>query len=240
MADTDDLRTDWLRGARVVMGIAQQGLEVYPDVLTSGDVSRLSVSLDSLASRSRAGARHLMRQPAVTALANDTTLLALAAQALGPGARPFRATLFAKSSASNWLVVWHQDTALPLRVRRDLPGWGPWSVKAGVLYAHAPSSALEDIVALRVHLDESGPDNGPLRVLPGTHVHGVLSDAEVQDLVSKVPPHACLCARGSIIAMRPLLVHASSKSTAKVPRRVIHIEYARSFELECGLELDVA
>ena len=50
----------------------------------------------------------------------------------------FRATLFDKSPVANWLVVWHQDTALPLRHHVAEPGWGPWSTKAGVLYAHAP------------------------------------------------------------------------------------------------------
>src|SRR5688572_3154264 len=168
----------------------------------------------------------MMRHPVVRTLAGDPRLLAMAMRTLGSGAWPFRATLFDKSPASNWLVVWHQDTALPLRSRRELPGWGPWSVKAGVLYAHAPSSALADVVALRVHLDDSGPDNGPLRVLPGSHVHGVLSDAAIHDLASRVAPQACLCRRGGIIAMRPLLVHASSKTAAAAPRRVLHIEYA--------------
>ena len=35
---------------------------------------------------------------------------------VGP-AQPFRATLFDKSASANWLVVWHQDTALPMRAQ---------------------------------------------------------------------------------------------------------------------------
>jgi Phytanoyl-CoA dioxygenase (PhyH) len=222
------------------MGTAESGLETYPGVLAPEELSHVITGLEHLASRSRAGARHLMRHPVVGALASDSRLVGLAARTLGSSAQPFRATLFDKAPASNWLVVWHQDTALPLRFRRELPGWGPWSVKSGVLYAHAPATALEDIVALRVHLDDSLADNGPLRVLPGTHVHGVLSDAAIHALASQMRPHECTCPRGGIIAMRPLLVHASSKSTARVPRRVLHIEYARTSQLECGLELDVA
>jgi len=88
---------------------------------------------------------------------------------VGMCARPCRATLFDKSPRSNWLVVWHQDTVLPLRLRHEVPGGGPWSVKSGVLYAHAPAGVLEGIVALRVHLGDSLADKGPLRVLPGTH-----------------------------------------------------------------------
>src|SRR5713101_3845849 len=83
--------------------------------------------------------RHAMRHPAVAALAQDRRLLEVARGVLGWEAFPFRATLFDKSPHANWLVVWHQDTALPLRKRRNEPGWGPWSVKENVIYAHAPS-----------------------------------------------------------------------------------------------------
>src|SRR5271168_2434026 len=108
-----------------------------------------------------------MRHQAVAAFAHDSRLLQLAQSVLGHGAFPFRATLFDKSATANWLVVWHQDTALPLRECRETPGWGPWSVKDGVIYAHAPASALSQVLALRVHLDDSAAENGPLRVLAG-------------------------------------------------------------------------
>jgi Phytanoyl-CoA dioxygenase (PhyH) len=36
-------------------------------------------------------------------------------------------------------------------------------------YAHAPTNALNQVVALRVSFDDSTVENGPLRVLPPTH-----------------------------------------------------------------------
>ena len=162
-------------------------------------------------------------------------MLQIAEGALGKPARPVGATLFDKSPQSNWLVVWHQDTALPLCDRRDVPGWGPWSVKHGVLYAHAPATALERVVALRVHLDDSTILNGPLRVLPGSHQHGLLDDPEIAQLARLVPSVDCLAASGSVILMRPLLVHASSKAMAPAPRRVIHIEYTDTLGQDGGL-----
>src|SRR6266849_9441299 len=77
--------------------------------------------------RSRAGVRHAMRLPAVAKIARSELLLGIAQVVLGGEAFPFRATLFDKSPTANWLVVWHQDTALPLRERRETHGWGPWS-----------------------------------------------------------------------------------------------------------------
>jgi ectoine hydroxylase-related dioxygenase (phytanoyl-CoA dioxygenase family) len=186
--------------------------------------------------RSRAGIRHILQHPAVATLANDSRLMDIAKEVLGPNAFPFHATLFDKSPQANWLVVWHQDTALPLRERREIAGWGPWSVKDGVTYAHAPARALEQILAIRVHLDDSGEDNGPLRVLPGTHNRGVLSDDDIERLAAEIAPVSCTVERGGIVLMRPLLVHASSKCTSERSRRVLHIEYAaaRTFD---GLDL---
>ena len=81
--------------------------------------------------RSRAGVRHLMKDPWVAQLAARKEMIGIAREIVGSKAWPFRATLFDKSPSSNWLVAWHQDTALPLRERREQPGWGPWSVERG-------------------------------------------------------------------------------------------------------------
>ena len=164
----------------------------------------------------------------------------MARHALDGDAVPYRATLFEKSGAANWLVVWHQDTALPLRYRFDREGWGPWSQKAGVLYAHAPAWALSRVVALRLHLDESSAHNGPLRIIPGTHTSGVMNDADIFQLARDRQLVDCVVPRGGVMAMSPLLVHSSGKQQSDAPRRVLHIEYADSLVLAPGVELVIA
>ena len=199
----------------------------------AGEVDDLLAALAS-ASRSRAGARHLMALPAVAALARDRRLVRLA------GGVPYRATLFDKSVRSNWQVVWHQDTELPLERRFEAAGWGPWSMKAGLAYAHAPTWALDRIVALRLHLDDSGPDNGPLRVLEGSQARGVLSDEEVVELARSGEAAEIHARRGGVVVMHPLLVHASSKAASSRPRRVLHLEYADRLDLGGGARLAIA
>lgn len=107
-----------------------------------------------------------------------------------------------------------------------------------VAYAHAPASALSRVIALRLHLDDSLADNGPLRVLPGTHAMGVLSDDEIARHAREVPPVACVAPAGAVVAMRPLIVHASSKVESERPRCVLHIEYADALGFD-GIELAV-
>lgn len=221
--------------------IQEQGFGIIPSAMAQQDVDDLLEELSQAnLPRSRAGVRHAMKLATVAAIAQGSRLLGIAQQILGSSAFPFRATLFDKSPTANWLVVWHQDTALPLLERREVPGWGPWSVKDGVNYAHAPASALGQVLALRVHLDDSTAANGPLRVLPGTHTLGVLTDESLHDLSTRVPAVDCLMPRGGVLAMRPLIVHASSKSQSEAPRRVLHIEYASSMNVADGLKLAIA
>ncbi len=218
----------------------QQGFEIVTDTLDVDAVCSLIAAIESSRIfRSRAGMRHALEIDAVHSLATDPRLLQLAGSALGDGAVPFRATLFEKSPKSNWLVVWHQDTALPMNQRRDTHGWGPWSIKEGVICAHAPASALERVLAIRVHLDDSTAENGPLKVLPATHRLGVLSDDAIHELAERSHAVQCHVGAGGLILMKPLLVHASSKSQNDAPRRVVHIEYAAEKCFPDGLELPV-
>ena len=209
--------------------------------MPSQTISKLAeVFAHSSKRRSRAGVRHTMRLPEVTEAANGWALLEIAREILGRTAVPFRATLFDKSAKTNWLVTWHQDTALPLESKKEIAEWGPWSVKDGIWYAHAPVNALERVAALRVHLDDSKASNGPLRVLAGTHRAGVLTDEKIHKLKDEIPAVDCLVAAGGVLVMRPLVVHASSKSQGEERRRVLHIEYAESLTIADGFQLAIA
>jgi len=217
------------------------GFDIREKVISSGVCEALIGDLSSERDlRSRAGARHLMGHPAVARLAERDELLEIAHRWLGARPIPYRATLFEKSPRQNWLAVWHQDTALPLASRIESSEWGPWSTKKGVLYAHAPTWALSRIVALRIHLNASTSENGPLRVIPGSHRGGVLSDEEVSKTARERPFVECVVGQGGVLALRPLLIHASSKASGPPPRRVLHLEYADSLTLAPGIRLVVA
>lgn len=194
----------------------------------------------SSSKRGRAGQRHLMANAAVSSLARSKRLCQIVQKALGNGAIPYRATLFEKADYANWLVVWHQDTTLPLMAKNNDPSWGPWSVKDGITYAHAPTWALSRVIALRVHLDASTSDNGPLRLIPGSHLAGVLTDDEVAQYVRTARSIECPVPLGGVLAMHPLLIHSSSKSRIAAPRRVLHIEYADALQLADNIQLTIA
>jgi hypothetical protein len=66
---------------------------------------------------------------------------------------------------------------------------------------------------------------------------GVLNDDAIHDLSIQIAPVDCVVPQGGVLAMRPLIVHASSKSRSGTRRRVLHIEYAACPRFAEGLEL---
>jgi ectoine hydroxylase-related dioxygenase (phytanoyl-CoA dioxygenase family) len=109
-----------------------------------------------------------------------------------------------------------------------------------VVSAHAAASVLRQVLALRIHLDDSNAHNGPLRVLPGTHTKGALSDDAIHEFAAQVEPTDCLVPQGGVLEMRPLLIHASSKSQSELLGRVLHIEYSAPMTVGKGLEFVAA
>ncbi len=150
----------------------------------------------------------------------------LATGLLGRPAFVVRSLLFDKSSAANWNIRWHQDCTIAVKEKHDVSGFGPWSVKAGVPHVRPSGEVLNSMVALRVHLDDCDATNGALRVLPTGHDAGILTADEIANLREHVTGHTCTCAVGDVLAMRPLLPHASSAATTPNHRRVIHLEFS--------------
>jgi ectoine hydroxylase-related dioxygenase (phytanoyl-CoA dioxygenase family) len=174
----------------------------------------------------RGGVRHLISHPSVMQLLQQGSLGRYLWSVLGRDLVAVKATMFDKTVDSNWRVQWHQDRAIAIKERMDVPGYGPWSNKSGSLHVEPPSRVLEQMIAVRVHLDPCGAENGPLRVVPGSHRLGKMSDSRIAEVAAKTPAAELLVGQGGIILMRPLLLHASSAAHDAAHHRVIHIEFA--------------
>ena len=164
--------------------------------------------------------------PQVRALAVSGPAARLAAAILGPDAFPVRGLIFDKTPDANWKVTWHQDLTIAVSEKVAMEGFRSWSVKAGNVHVQPPTAVMAEMIAVRLHLDSCGPENGPLQVLPGSHLHGRLTVDEVQRWRRDRSPVACIAPAGSALLMRPLLLHASSAAASPCHRRVIHLEYA--------------
>ena len=217
----------------LVEGLTCDGYAIVPAVLDDDSVDRVIAALDAAqgAGVRRRGSVYAIRNlpeavPAVGALAHSAAVRVLVEPILGPGAFAVRGILFDKTPDANWNVVWHQDLSIAVQERRDVPGFGPWSEKAGVTHVQPPAALLERMLTVRLHLDDCDETNGPLRVLPGSHGYGRLDAAAIEQWRARVAVRICPVPRGGALLMRPLLLHASSDALSPRHRRVIHIEFA--------------
>ena len=127
----------------------RDGATVVARLLPAPDVAAALAAVEAggsvLARRGRGGAfgrRNVLDAPEVAAVAAHPAVRAVVEAVLGPDARPVRGLLFDKTPAANWTVPWHQDRSVAVRERIDAPGFGPWSVKAGVTHVQPPVSVL--------------------------------------------------------------------------------------------------
>ncbi len=146
-----------------------------------------------------------------------------------------RAILFDKTPESNWSVSWHQDKTVAVNEKRNVPGWGPWSVKEGVVHVQPPLAVLNTMLTVRVHLDSTDAENGCLKVIPKSHLKGILQSSEIQAIVSESDFYLCEVGAGGAVFMKPHILHSSCKSISGNHRRVLHLEYC-SYKLEDGLK----
>lgn len=210
--------------------VEQNGFAVVPACLDEAVLARLYKQFDD----TRRPQRNLLSVPSVRDLAMSRPVREIMEAVIGPGCFAVRGILFNKTRDSNWKVAWHQDLTIAVRERRDVDGFGPWSVKGGVLHVQPPTEIMRGILAMRLHLDESGIDNGPLRVIAGSHREGRLSAEQIASWEKKNSV-TCTVPKGGLLLMRPLLLHASSACAIPKSRRVIHLEFT-SVELPQGLE----
>jgi hypothetical protein len=182
------------------------------------------------------GIRNLLNVvPFTRDLANSSACRSIVEPILGREARVVRGIYFDKHKDANWKVAWHQDMTIAVRERFDVDGYGPWSIKAGINHVQPPVSVLENMLTLRIHLDQADETNGALRVLPGTHKHGRLDPPQINYWKKQQQPVTCAVKKGGALLMRPLLLHSSVAAVNPGHRRVLHFEYS-SIDLPGGLK----
>ncbi len=207
------------------MDFTRDGACYIPGALGEDDLRALETALNGVAS-GRAGVRLHGIAPLRPLLATDGVIGAGAAALLGPTCRPVRAILFDKSAGSNWALGWHQDRTIAVAERVEVPGFGPWSHKDGLLHVEPPFALLERMVTLRVHLDPVSPGNAPLRIAPGSHRLGRLPEAEIDAVVARCGTYDCLAASGDIWAYATPILHASKAAKVPARRRVLQVDYS--------------
>lgn len=197
----------------------QEGFAIVPGVLNDAECDRLSLLVRSCGDP---GSRRLLGEEWCADLAKTVRSHPEVVALIPTDYVAVQCTYFEKSVSTNWLVAVHQDLSIPVESRVDHPDLSGWSEKEGTLYVQPPVGLLQQLVAIRINLDTCGEDDGPLRVVPGSHLLGRVSLEAAPSIRADRGEVVCPTPRGSAMAMRPLLLHASSKARGASKRRVLH------------------
>jgi ectoine hydroxylase-related dioxygenase (phytanoyl-CoA dioxygenase family) len=225
-----------------------EGYSHIPNVLSAAEAASLLEAVEaarSVAVARKRGAgifalRHLLKEvDAVSEIANSPKLMDIIRPILGNGAFPVRGVFLDNNPDNDWYTHWHQDLTIAVKKRIEVSNFGPWSVRSGTLHVQPPTEVLMRMVALRLHLDESPVDDGALRVLPGTHLQGVITGRNLTHWTNHGKEVVLPSQAGDVLLIRPLLLHSSVPCKAAGSRRIVHIEYAAE-SLPDGLEWAIA
>jgi hypothetical protein len=231
------------RLARYTGDIERDGFTTLPSVLAPGEVEAVLAALEhALASltgptiRGDEGTIYAARNilalwPEVAGVWRRPPLPAVLQRVLGPAFGLIRVLYFDKPPGQSWALPWHKDLVIAVR-DNALPseGFRKPTRKAGVPHVEAPCEVLAAMLTARIHLDPVNEENGPLRVVVGSHRDGKrlsLTSGEVRTL------HA---AAGDVLLIRPLVAHCSNRSFPDTTRhrRILHLEFSSARNLPDG------
>lgn len=202
--------------------IAEEGWELFPTHISDAALDALR---DDAFVAGAAGTRCRLDLPIVRKIAIQLREQLSIAGFLANNAVAVQAIAFDKTPGSNWKVTWHQDVMFPFARPVSAQGFDLPTVKDDIHYGRPPRAVLENLLAVRLHLDDCDEANGPLRVAPGSHRHGILKSTAIAAAVTTHGERACLARKGEALLMKPLTLHASSPATSPRHRRVLHVVF---------------
>jgi hypothetical protein len=203
--------------------LAQQGFAIAPAALSLRHIDEIATRLKSSAVDGP-GSRTALDQDWCWRLAASLRSLLELSGVLGNRVA-VQCTYFDKRSDANWLVTIHQDLSIPLKEFVEAETLTGWTRKQGRIFVQAPVVVLEEMIAVRLHLDDSDHGNGPLRVVAGSHRFDRIPSRDCARHRAEYGEVECLVPRGGLLLMKPLLLHASSKAVTSRRRRVLHFVF---------------
>jgi ectoine hydroxylase-related dioxygenase (phytanoyl-CoA dioxygenase family) len=195
----------------------EQIISIINQVDTSKETFRKSTDLFAVR-------QFLNEVPSTRELIFNDKLNSIISQLFGQDFFVVKSIYFDKPETSNWYVSYHQDLTISVDKKLELENFGPWTRKQNQFAVQPPINILENNFTIRIHLDETNENNGALKVVPKSHVKKIYRPETID--WDKETETICNVSKGSVMIMKPLLLHSSSRTTNNKKRRVIHIEFS--------------
>ncbi|MFM2326989.1 MAG: hypothetical protein RIR31_1191 [Bacteroidota bacterium] len=215
--------------------IVSDGFAVVDNIFTAEEINEFIQIIDqadsSVSTFHKATDLYAIRQffkviPASINTVFKAAFVSLIVKIFGDGFFVVKSIYFDKPKGSNWFVSYHQDLTISVNKKIELPGFNFWTTKQNLFAVQPPLNILKDNFTVRIHLDDTGKENGALRVIPKSHLKDIYRP-ETIDWTTETE-NICTVKKGGVMFMKPLLLHSSGKTVNNNRRRVIHIEFSRS------------
>ena len=182
--------------------------------------------LDNAATAStKAGQRLDVSKQLKAALSEESSLIR-AVRRLSPNAVPVRIVAFNKSERANWGVPWHQDRVIAVTEKAEIAGYNNWTKKSGTWHCEPPLSILDEMLFVRIHLDDNDHSNGAMEIAVGSHSNGFVPSAEAERVAKSFPIETCEAKRGDVLILKMLTLHSSKPAQIQSGRRVFRIDFS--------------
>ena len=210
------------------LNLQEHGVEIKSGLISDELIQSVISEVDAFdEAMPKYGIRNAEKKfPSISNVINSQILLDEACKFLKKEPKIVRVIFFDKTIENNWLVAWHQDKTVTVNKKFDCDGWKPWSFKDKTHHVQPPVEVLNQMVTFRIHLDPADNKNGCLKVILGSHQHGILKQIQIDKIASKEEAFSCIVDTGDTVVMRPHILHASSKAIIPKHRRIIHVEFS--------------
>ena len=186
---------------------------------TNSDKDTFRKSSDLFAIR-----QFLKEVPSISKLVFNDKLISILKNLFGDKYFAVKSIYFDKPQSSNWYVSYHQDLTISVDKKVEVDGFGFWTTKHNQFSVQPTLDILQNVVTIRIHLDDTDENNGALKVVSKSHRQGIYRPETID--WTKEKEEVCSVEKGGVMLMKPLLLHSSGRTTNNQQRRVIHIEFS--------------
>jgi ectoine hydroxylase-related dioxygenase (phytanoyl-CoA dioxygenase family) len=215
--------------------IAVNGYTIIPDIYRNAAIDSIAAVIEK-ACQQKTGfqkstglfaiRRFFKEVPEAVPLIFNDRMHSLISRLFGDEYTMVKSIYFDKPEESNWFVAYHQDLTIAVDNKSENNEYVNWTIKQDQYAVQPPLNILQQNYTLRIHLDDTDESNGALKVIPGSHNKGIYRPETIN--WSGETEMFCNVKKGGVMIMRPLLLHASNKTTNHSKRRVIHIEWSNA------------
>lgn len=210
------------------------GFEIVEDIYSEKEINEILRLVESCELENKFGIREFLSDhPEITQKVFNERLINIIKDISPKCDKSIKSIYFDKPPNANWIVNWHQDLTINVTNRIETADFLNWRVSEKRTIVQQNKAILENIITIRIHLDDCTRQNGALRVIKKSHLNGVV---EIKEWIKTKEKDVSICEveKGGVLIMKPLILHSSRRVENKMKRRVIHIEFTDQ-ELPNGL-----